>query len=778
MIAAGPFRSLVCAGSARRRPFPVARLRWLSTASNPPPSSSRDEDREDLDSKPSRATSLAAVPWQQMGELIRPQASLLAGGLVLGVATTGVSLVFPMAMGSVLDISLSADPTWTPQSASLALFGLFCGQSVLMIGRSQLLTIAGERLSCDLRTKTFANVARQDLTFFDQNNTGELLNRLAADTTLLQKTLTTQTAGGLGAVMMILGSGGCLVYTSPWLALLSFSVFPPVFAVATLVSRRMKGQQRAVQDALAEATDTAQRALTGIRTLRLFAAEGTEVQRYRSRAEESRDRAVAVGLTSASFNAAVHLAGNASMLTVLAAGGQQVLDGTMTLGALTSFLLYSLYLGINSSALSSLYADVLRAAGAAERVLELMERPLGTTMMTNGEAAVAGAAAAAAAAAAGKQQQQHHHEVDENDGGRPPHQGMVLPLEDVRGVVEFDRVTFAYPSRPDDPVLRDVSLTFAAGESVGIVGPSGCGKSTVLRLLSRLYDPCSGRILLDGHDIRTLDPDHLRAGLLGVVPQGGSLLSGTIAENVAMPGYASTFLSSSSSSSSSSSFSSSSSRARVPEGGEKDTMMQQHQQQQPQQQHHQRRQLADMPLGISRERIDEALARAGCTDFIRGLEAGADTQVGEQGVQLSGGQQQRVAIARLAARSPRIVLLDEMTSHLDSESEALVLASLGSILEGRTALAVAHRYSAIEWCDRVLVLGRGGEVVEDGAPAELLRAPDQGSYLHQMMWSDGSPGMAGDHGPRHVVVGGSGGIEQEDGEDGAENEEEEAAGRH
>lgn len=225
-------------------------------------------------------TGNAASTREAMLSMVRPHAPLLLGGVCLGTASTGISLVLPMALGKILDVSLGADTTMTPGALSVGLGGLFCAQAVLMVCRTQLLNTAGERLSCDIRHKAFASVARQDIAFFDSNNTGELINRLSADTALLQKVMTTQLANGLRGVMMIAGSGACLVWTSPWLSLLSFSMFPPVFAVATAAGRRMKKQQRGVQDALASATETAQRTLLGVRTLRLFGAEESEIQRY------------------------------------------------------------------------------------------------------------------------------------------------------------------------------------------------------------------------------------------------------------------------------------------------------------------------------------------------------------------------------------------------------------------------------------------------------------------------------------------------------------------
>jgi ATP-binding cassette subfamily B protein len=267
-------------------------------------------------------------------------------------------------------------------------------------------------------------------------------------------------------------------------------------------------------------------------------------------------------------------------------------------------------------ALAGLWGDFMRAFGASERVFQLMDQLPAV----------------------------------ERDGG--------APVGELRGEVQFDAVGFAYPSRPDVPVLRDVAFTVAPGEVVALAGPSGAGKSTIAGLLLRFYDPVSGAVKVDGRDVRELDADALRRHI-GVVSQEPILFATSIAENI---------------------------RYGRPDA--------------------------------TQAEVEAAAIAANCDGFIRAFPQAYDTLVGERGVRLSGGQKQRVAIARALLKDPRILVLDEATSALDAENEHVVQEALERLMKGRTTLVIAHRLSTIQTADRVLVLD-GGRVVEEGPPAEL-----------------------------------------------------------
>ena len=306
----------------------------------------------------------------------------------------------------------------------------------------------------------------------------------------------------------------------------------------------------------------------------------------------------------------------AAVALVVWFGGRMVLDGALTMGELTSFLLYTLTIAFSLGALSGLWGDFMRAAGAAERVFELLDRtPQG------------------------------------QQGGEV--------LETVEGAVRFEDVHFAYPTRPDTPVLTGIDVDVAPGEVIALVGPSGAGKSTIASLLLRLYEPSEGQILLDGRPIHTLDPGALRRHI-GVVQQEPVLFATSLADNI---------------------------RYGLPSADD--------------------------------AAVRAAAEAAHAAEFIADFPEGYDTPVGERGVRLSGGQKQRVAIARALLKDPSLLVLDEATSALDAENEHLVQAALDRLMEGRTTFVIAHRLSTIRDADRVFVLD-GGRVVEAGSHEDLL----------------------------------------------------------
>jgi ATP-binding cassette subfamily B protein len=298
-------------------------------------------------------------------------------------------------------------------------------------------------------------------------------------------------------------------------------------------------------------------------------------------------------------------------------GGRLVAQGAMSVGQLTSFLVYALVIAFSLGALGDLWADFMRAAGAAERVFEIIDRR--PTIVS--------------------------------EGGLVP--------DKAEGLIEMSHVEFAYPARPDVTVLTDLGLRIEPGQVVAVVGSSGAGKSTIAALVSRLYDPRAGAILLDGRDLRDIDPKWLRRQV-GVVAQEPILFSSTIADN-----------------------------------------------------------LRYGKRGASDAELEAAARAANAHDFISRFPDGYETRVGERGVQLSGGQKQRVAIARAILKDPKILILDEATSALDAESEHLVQEALDRLLEGRTTLVIAHRLSTVKNADRVLVLD-GGKIVQQGTHAALV----------------------------------------------------------
>jgi ATP-binding cassette subfamily B protein len=397
------------------------------------------------------------------------------------------------------------------------------------------------------------------------------------------------------------------------------AVVPPVAIGAVAYGRKVRALARRYQDALADASHVAEESLSAVRTVRAFNAEAAESARYERATGDAYDAARRRAYAGSTFMGAASAGGFLAMAVVLGYGGTLVAAGALTAGALTAFLVYTLFIAMSLGALAELWAEAMRGLGAADRVFALMDRVPGMPIAGGGE--------------------------------RPA---------SCEGGIVFEGVRFTYPTRPDAEVLAGIDLAVAPGEVAALVGASGAGKSTVAALVGRLYDPSSGRILLDGRDLRDLDPAWLRERI-GVVPQEPVLFSASIEDNV---------------------------RYGRP--------------------------------AAAHEEVVAACRAAHADAFVRAFPDGYRTRVGERGQQLSGGQRQRIAIARAVLKDPRILLLDEATSALDAESEALVQDALERLMRGRTAIVIAHRLSTVARADRVVVL-ENGRVAESGAHAALMQ---------------------------------------------------------
>ncbi|WIG95138.1 ABC transporter transmembrane domain-containing protein [Myxococcus sp. SDU36] len=570
-------------------------------------------------SSPVNDSKSSASPGVTVGRLLklaRPELLPLAAGTFFLLISSGATLAYPRAIGDLVDQALTARDRYVVDRLAMLMLAVFTVQGITMALRIYLFTSAGERVVSRLRKDLFRALLSQEVGFFDSRRTGELTSRLSSDTTVLQTTVTANVSMMLRYVVTALGGVGLLLYTSVQLTLVMLAVIPPVAIGGVFYGRRVRVISRQAQDALAASGEVAEEDLSGIRTVRSFAAERHEVERYSVAVERSFTLAKKRALQTSVFMGVASIAGYGSIAAVLWYGGRLVVDGGLSVGELTSFLIYTMLVAFSFSGIAELWADFMRASGAAERVFELLDRK-------------------PAIGAGGEQ------------------------LTDLRGHVQFRGVHFAYPSRPDVPVLQGLDLELRPGEVVAVVGPSGAGKSTLASLLSRFYDPQSGEVLLDGHPLTALEPEWLRRNI-GMVAQEPQLFSCSIADNI---------------------------RYGRP--------------------------------GATDAQVAEAARAANAHAYIERFPEGYGTQVGERGVQLSGGQKQRVAIARAVLKDPRLLILDEATSALDAESEHLVKDALERLMKGRTTLIIAHRLSTVANADRVLVLD-GGVVIQSGTHAALM----------------------------------------------------------
>ena len=434
------------------------------------------------------------VSLARIFSLARPETGVLVLATVALLISSGLSLIYPQAVSWMVDAvggeqrALPVLGELTFNQMAIGLLAVFTVQAFFSMLRSWLFTIAGERVVARLRTDLYRAIISQEISFFDQSRTGELTNRLASDTTVLQNTVTVNVSMALRFTFSTLGAMGLLIWTSPALAALALAVVPLVAVSAALYGRLVRKWSKQVQDALAESTTVAEETFAGVRTVRAFAREDAETARYGEAVDRSYRLAAKRALAMGVFNGWVGFAGYGAIALVVWYGGNLVMDGFMSTGELTAFLLYTLMVAFSLGALSNLYGDFMRATGASQRVFQLMDRVSDV----------------------------------ENDG---------QAVEHVEGHVRFEAVGFSYPSRPDVTVLADFDLEIPPGRVVALVGPSGSGKSTVAQLLTRFYDPDAGTVRLDGRDLAALDGRSLRRQI-GVVAQEPMLFATSIADNI------------------------------------------------------------------------------------------------------------------------------------------------------------------------------------------------------------------------------------------------------
>lgn len=424
-----------------------------------------------------RLVALAAPEWRRLAVAT---VFLLIGG--------AAGLAYPRVIGVLIDAALEGGAA-TINRAALIMAVIFAVQAVAVALRYYLFTIAGERIVTRLREQVYRSIIDQEIGFFDLRKTGELTSRITADATVMQNTVSVNLSMGLRNLVMVVGGLMLLFVSSPRLTALMLALVPPVVLGAVVVGRSLSKLAKKAQDALARANEAAEETIAGIRTVRAFARERAETERYGERIWESfqvsRRRIRVVAL----FVGVMTLAAFGSVSAVLWFGGRMVMGGDLTVGELASFILYTLIVAMSLSALAGLWSDFARARGASERVFELLDR----------------------------------EPVVDAGGGES--------LDTVTGLVEFNGVGFAYPVRPEVTVLDDVSLRLEPGRVVALVGPSGGGKSTIAALLLRLYDPGEGVIRLDGRDLRSLDASWLRTQI-GTVAQEPVLFSTAVAANI------------------------------------------------------------------------------------------------------------------------------------------------------------------------------------------------------------------------------------------------------
>ena len=447
-----------------------------------------------LDTEKPRAFQPGAAklaPLKALAPFVRPHRKLILLALLALAVAAGASLLLPIAARQVIDRGFNPGESAHIGRYFLGLLAVTVVMGLASACRYYLVTWIGERVVADVRNKVFSHVLSLSTEFFERSRTGELLSRLTADATLVQTVVGSSASFALRSVVMAIGALTMMTVTSPKLTGLAFLSVPLVLIAIILLGRRVRGLSRAAQDRIADTSALASEVLNAMPTVQAYTHEPVDRQRFDAATESAFDTGIRRTKVRAAMIAAVFLLVGVCIVGVLWVGAIDVLGARMSAGQLGQFILYAVILASSAGALSELWGEVQRAAGATERLMEILA--------THSQIAAPAIPARLAAP--------------------------------VQGQLVFSAVRFCYPTRPEYAALSHFDLQVSPGEAVALVGPSGAGKSTVFQLLLRFFDPSNGRILLDDVDIAQLDPAELRAQI-AVVAQDPVIFAGTIADNI------------------------------------------------------------------------------------------------------------------------------------------------------------------------------------------------------------------------------------------------------
>ena len=557
--------------------------------------------------------------------------SLIFAFLCLAL-TSLINLVLPLIVRNMINAVIVLKNNEMLDSLAWDLIIIIGLQAAFAVTHNYIFGFVGHRMTTDFRIEFFSHIQSLSLRFFQERRVGEILSRMSNDISVIQNALVTIPVALLRQSITLLGAMAIILYLNWKLTGLILLILPPLMIFARVFGRRLKTISEKLQDQVAQAVVVLEEVMSSIKIVKSFTREPYERNRFQEKIETAFERAVDKLKISAFFGP--FILGLTFLVSALLIwyGGYQVMQGATTPGELAAFFLYALIIAGPIGTFVRLYTQIQEARGAIQRVYEILDTQ---PIIQNPENPV--------------------------------------PLENITGSIQFENVFFGYQDTPQ--VIHDASFDVLPGQTVALVGPSGAGKSTIIKLLFRFFDPNSGVIRLDGHDIRALDRK-IFLSQIALVPQETLLFGGTVRENILYG-----------------------------------------------------------KLDATESELEEAAQKANAHEFITNMEKGYDTSVGEKGTKLSGGERQRIAIARAILKDPKILVLDEATSSLDNRSEFFIQEALETFMAHRTTFIVAHRLSTIHKADQIIVLDKGG-IVETGQHEDLMNHKGLYHTLYTMKMLD------------------------------------------
>ena len=546
----------------------------------------------------------------------RPYTKSLVFAFLCLALTSLVNLVLPLIVRNMINAVIVLKDSEVLDGLAWDLIIIIGLQAAFAVTHNYIFGFVGHRMTTDFRIEFFSHIQSLSLRFFQERRVGEILSRMSNDISVIENALVTIPVALLRQSITLLGALTIILYLNWKLTGLILLILPPLMIFARVFGRRLKMFSEKLQDHVAQAVVVLEEVISSIKIVKSFTREPYERDRFQGKIETAFERAVDKLKVSSFFGP--FILGLTFLVSALLIwyGGYQVMQGATTPGELAAFFLYALIIAGPIGTFVRLYTQVQEASGAIRRVYDILDTE---PMIQNPDNPVT--------------------------------------LGNLAGRIQFENVSFGY--RDTAEVIHDVSLDVLPGQTAALVGPSGAGKSTLVKLLFRFFDPSSGAIRLDGHDIRTLDRQSFLSQI-ALVPQETLLFGGTVKENILYG-----------------------------------------------------------KLDATDAELKEAAQKANAHEFIISMEKGYDTIVGEKGAKLSGGERQRISIARAILKDPKILVLDEATSSLDNRSESLIQDALETLMAHRTTFIVAHRLSTIHKADQIIVLDKGN-VIEAGQHEDLM----------------------------------------------------------